>query len=245
MKKSRNTSLTTIEIALQKQCKPDRNAVVKAFEEVEKSRKDFTINAIKFGLCALTAKSIIGHGEFYNWLHDALKTENGLARPVAERTAKDYIGLAKILVEKLKNPMSLKDELGERVRDYCMLMNIDFAKFDIAYILEDAITTKSLLDMIAKDMSLTKLRQLLREGAERAYSDSLAIEGKNTLATIKPNLIPQQTNFFDELFDDVRATVSVKREDPRFLEMSKDELAELGNYLLKQGREILEIAKNK
>ncbi len=76
-----------------------------------------------------------------------------------------------------------------------------------------------------------------------AHASALELEDQQ--AKKKENLIPQQTNFFDELFDDVRATVSVKREDPRFLEMSKDELAELGNYLLKQGREILDIAKNK
>ena len=245
MKKSKNTSLTTIEIALQAQFKPDRNAVIKAFEEVEHNRRAFTLNAIRFGLCALAAKAIIGHGGFYAWLSDVLKTQEGFSNPIAERTAKDYIGLANILVEKLKNPNSLKDELGERVRDFCEITLITLDEFDIVSILSDREATESLLQTIIKDMSLTKLRQLLREGAEKAYSDTVDDKNMQKIPTLKPNTIPIQTNFFDDLFDEVRATVEVKREDPKFLEMSKDELAELGNYLLKQGREILEIAKNK
>ena len=52
--------------------------------------------------------------------------------------------------------------------------------------------------------------------------------------------------FFDELFDEVRATIEIKREnDPRFLQLSKEEMDDLGNYLIEQGKAILNLAKEK
>ena len=52
--------------------------------------------------------------------------------------------------------------------------------------------------------------------------------------------------FFDELFEEVRATVEIKREnDPRFLQLSKEEMGDLGNYLIEQGKAILNLAKEK
>ncbi len=107
MKKSqKNTEITPLETALQKQFKPDAGIVRKAFDLVEENRSAFAVNALKFGLCALAAKSIVGHGKFGKWLSEAL-SDGGNVRPMAERTAKDYIGLAKVFIGKLSIPNKL------------------------------------------------------------------------------------------------------------------------------------------
>lgn len=171
MKKSqKSTELTPVETALQKQFKPDADIVRKAFDLVEENRAAFAANALKFGLCALAAKSIVGHGNFGKWLSEAL-SDSGNARPMAERTAKDYIGLAKIFVEKF----SAADKLSGRFAEAVELFKGQFdSSFDIGIVLSNAKQTEFLINSTVRGMTLTQLRQLLREGAERAYADEQA-----------------------------------------------------------------------
>ena len=175
MKKSqKSTELTPVETALQKQFKPDADIVRKAFDLVEENRAAFAANALKFGLCALAAKSIVGHGNFGKWLSEAL-SDSGNARPMAERTAKDYIGLAKIFVEKF----SAADKLSGRFAEAVELFKGQFdSSFDIGIVLSNAKQTEFLINSTVRGMTLTQLRQLLREGAERAYSDEQAEQSK-------------------------------------------------------------------
>lgn len=175
MKKSqKSTELTPLETALQKQFKPDAGIVRKAFDLVEENRAAFAANALKFGLCALAAKSIVGHGKFGKWLSEAL-SDSGNARPMAERTAKDYIGLAKIFVEKF----SAADKLSGRLAETVELFKEQFdSSFDIGIVLSNAKQTEFLIDSTVRGMTLTQLRQLLREGAERAYSDEQTEQSK-------------------------------------------------------------------
>ena len=175
MKKSqKSTELTPLETALQKQFKADASIVRKAFDLVEENRAAFAANALKFGLCALAAKSIVGHGKFGKWLSEAL-SDSGNARPMAERTAKDYIGLAKIFVEKF----SAADKLSGRLAETVELFKEQFdSSFDIGIVLSNAKQTEFLIDSTVRGMTLTQLRQLLREGAERAYSDEQTEQSK-------------------------------------------------------------------
>ena len=175
MKKSqKSTELTPLETALQKQFKADASIVRKAFALVEENRAAFAANALKFGLCALAAKSIVGHGKFGKWLSEAL-SDSGNARPMAERTAKDYIGLAKIFVEKF----SAADKLSGRLAETVELFKEQFdSSFDIGIVLSNAKQTEFLIDSTVRGMTLTQLRQLLREGAERAYSDEQTEQSK-------------------------------------------------------------------
>jgi len=175
MKKSqKSTELTPLETALQKQFKADASIVRKAFALVEENRAAFAANALKFGLCALAAKSIVGHGKFGKWLSEAL-SDSGNARPMAERTAKDYIGLAKIFVEKF----SAADKLSGRLAETVELFKEQFdSSFDIGIVLSNAKQTEFLIDSTVRRMTLTQLRQLLREGAERAYSDEQTEQSK-------------------------------------------------------------------
>lgn len=248
MKKSqKSTEITPLEAALQRQFKPDAGIVRKAFDLVEENRSAFAANALKFGLCALAAKSIVGHGNFGKWLSEAL-SDSGNARPMAERTAKDYIGLAKIFVEKFSAADKLSGHLAEAVE----LFKEQFdSSFDIGIVLSNAKQTEFLINSTVRGMTLTQLRQLLREGAERAYLDEQAEQSKpqpkNNLRGLQGgDSSGGQMTFFDELFDEVRATIEIKREnDPRFLQLSKEEMGDLGNYLIEQGKAILNLAKEK
>ena len=180
MKKDSKTQLTTLETALQKQFKADAGIVRKAFDLVEENRAAFAVNALKFGLCALAAKSIVGHGKFGKWLAEAL-SESGNARPLAERTAKDYIGLAKVFVEKLSTPNKLPVVLSEGIDHICGRYAIARSDFKINEFLSDHERTTALLNATVRDMTLTQMRQLLREGSERAYADEQAEQSKTGL----------------------------------------------------------------
>lgn len=174
-KDSKQTQLTSLETALQTQFKPSANSVREAFKIVEDSRSAFATNAVRFGLCALAAKPIVGHGNFGKWLSDSL-SENGNPRPLAERTARDYIGLAKVFVQKLRHPNKLSDALAAGVGEFCEFCNIDRDEFDIEKILADKTQTEDLLRRTLSGMTLPQLRNLLREGAVQAEEDKKAEE---------------------------------------------------------------------
>ena len=251
MKKDSNkTQLTPFENALQRQFNPSANSVREAFKIVEDSRSAFATNAVRFGLCALAAKPLVGHGNFGKWLSDSL-SENGNPRPSAERTARDYIGLAKVFVQKLRHPNKLSDALAAGVGEFCEFCNIDRDKFDIEKILADKTQTEDLLRRTLSGMALPQLRNLLREGAVQAEEDKKAEDAaaktltKRDLKGLSGNGGGQQLDFFSELYNDFRATIEAPRSDRRFSEMPRAEMEQLGNYLIAQGREIVEIAKGK
>ena len=105
-------------------------------------------------------------------------SENGNARPLAERTARDYIGLAKIFVEKF----SATDKLSGRLAEAVELFKEQFdSSFDIGIVLSNAKQTEFLINSSVHGMTLTQMRQLLREGAERAYADEQAEQSKTGL----------------------------------------------------------------
>lgn len=249
-KDSKQTQLTPLENALQTQFKPSANSVREAFKIVEDSRSAFATNAVRFGLCALAAKPIVGHGNFGKWLSDSL-SENGNPRPSAERTARDYIGLAKVFIQKLRHPNKLSDALAAGVGEFCEFCNIDRDKFDIEKILADKNLTEDLLRRTLSGMTLPQLRNLLREGAVQAEEDKKAEDTaaktltKRDLKGLSGNGGGQQLDFFSELYNDFRATIEAPRSDRRFSEMPRAEMEQLGNYLIAQGREIVEIAKGK
>lgn len=251
MKTSQNkTDQSNLTAAIIRQFKPDSESVRKAYNLVENNRATFAVNALKFGLCALAAKSIVGHGKFGKWLAEAL-SESGNARPLAERTAKDYIGLAKVFVEKLSTPNKIPVVLSEGINHICGRYAIARSDFKINEFLADHERTTALLNATVRGMTLTQMRQLLREGAERAYADEQAEQSKpksksNLRGLQSGNAGGGQMTFFNELFEEVRATVEIKREnDPRFLQLSKEEMGDLGNYLIEQGKAILNLAKEK
>ena len=248
MKTSQNkTDESNLTAAIIRQFKPDRESVRKAYNLVENNRATFAVNALKFGLCALAARAVVGHGKFGAWLSAALAS-NGNPRPFAERTAKEYIGLARVYTDKLSAVDKLTGALESGVEDYCAIMSIPREQFSFAAVLASPADTDNLLNATVRDMTLTQMRQLLREGAERAYADEQSkTQPKNNLRGLQGgSACGGQMTFFNELFEEVRATVEIKREnDPRFLQLSKEEMGDLGNYLIEQGKAILNLAKEK
>ena len=251
MKTSQNkTDQSNLTAAIIRQFKPDRESVRKAYSLVENNRATFAVNALKFGLCALAARAVVGHGKFGAWLSAALAS-NGNPRPFAERTAKEYIGLARVYTDKLSTTDKLTGALESGVEDYCAIMSIPREQFSFEAVLASPADTDNLLNATVRGMTLTQMRQLLREGAERAYADEQADQQtpqpKSSLRGLQGgNAGGGQMTFFNELFEEVRATVEIKREnDPRFLQLSKEEMGDLGNYLIEQGKAILNLAKEK
>lgn len=159
MKTTKNINeLTPLETALQQQFKPDANSVRAAFQAVENDRAKFAINSVKFGLCALAAKAIVGHGKFEAWICAAL-CENGNVRPIAVSTAQDYIHTAAELVEKLRNPAKLTGTLADAVVAFCEADgNKKYEDFDIAAVLADAKKTDFLLRIVFSNMSIRAFR---------------------------------------------------------------------------------------
>ena len=174
MKTSQNkTDQSNLTAAIIRQFKPDRESVRKAYSLVENNRATFAVNALKFGLCALAARAVVGHGKFGAWLSAALAS-NGNPRPFAERTAKEYIGLARVYTDKLSTTDKLTGALESGVEDYCAIMSIPREQFSFEAVLASPADTDNLLNATVGDMTLTQMRQLLREGAERAYADEQA-----------------------------------------------------------------------
>lgn len=232
MKKSKNIPLTPLESALQTQFKLNElnvQAIVKqAYDSASSSQADSVIKMISFGLIATTARAFARHGDFGDWLANA-----GISSP---RNAYRYIKCAELFIRKLETAQFQTDFISRRLCEWANTTGI--ATDDLDSILKDARLTNSALKFITQDMPFSTFLNLLKTANANAIDSEIKDQKQ-------AKQIPQQLAFFDALFDELRATVEVKREDPKFLEMSKDELAELGNYLLKQGREILEIAKNK
>lgn len=174
MKTSQNkTDQSNLTAAIIRQFKPDSESVRKAYSLVENNRATFAVNALKFGLCALAARAVVGHGKFGAWLSAALAS-NGNPRPFAERTAKEYIGLARVYTDKLSTTDKLTGALESGVEDYCAIMSIPREQFSFEAVLASPADTDNLLNATVSGMTLTQMRQLLREGAERAYADEQA-----------------------------------------------------------------------
>lgn len=252
-KDSEKEQITKIETALQGQFKTDANSVRYALDSVEHSRRAFATDAVKFGLCAIAARAVVGHGNFGAWLSAALADKSGNPRPSAERTAYDYIGLAKVFVGKFRQPKTLTGPLAEAVVAFCETDGMEVGAFDIGKVLADAKATDFLLNIAFAGMSIRAMRNLLRDGAEQADEDKKAEDTaaktltKRDLKGLGGNgASGEQTNFFDTLFDDVRAVTEIKRQnDPAFLKLTRDELAEYGNFLVNEGKAVLQLAANK
>ncbi len=249
-KQKENTSLTAVETALQEQYKNLTQAeIAAAFADVETTREDWLFKAITFGMGALAMKPKIGHGKFKEWLREALKSATrGTFETESYRTAIRYMCLARKVLKQIEAP-SEKSAFGAKILKYANDNGIDEANLPV--ILQNGIRTQHLVKTLVNGYSLRSLTAALSEANSEALDEEEAekltpksgnLKGLNG----KKDLNDGQTDFFDDLFTDLRASLEVKREnDPRFLTLSKDELSKLGNYLLAQAKEILNLAKNK
>ena len=248
--KNSQQNLTPLETALQRQFKADENSfgklIKKAYLETAKMQGANIAAMLGFGLLAMSIRPRIGHGKFGTWLADALGGK------LSKSTAYSWIKAAEWLAAKIGNADRQTDIVAERICAFIKTARITNGAEEI---FADAKLTADFIAHIAADLPFKTFLNILKSAnaaaieaeAEEAKAEEAAAKklSRRDRAALENADGGRQLTFFDELFDEVRASVEVKREDPRFLEMDKDELAELGNYLLKQGREILEIAKQK
>ena len=236
--------ITPLETALQRQFKVAENGyeelIKEAYLETSKMQRKHIAAILGFGLLALSIRPRIGHGKFGAWLEDTLGGK------LSKSTAYSWIKAAEWLAAKIGNADRQTDIVAERI---CTFIKTARIKNGAEEIFADAKLTAEFISHVAADLPFKTFLNILKSAnaaaieaeEEEAKAEPSRGLSKREKAALESGGDDRQLTFFDE----VRASVEVKREDPRFLEMGKDELAELGNYLLRQGREILELARHK
>lgn len=249
MKKSQNnTQLTPLETALQKQFKPDAGRldilIREAYERTAKIQAANITAMVGFGLLALSIKPIIGYGKFGNWLKETLGGQMG------KSTAYKWIEAAKFLIAKVATAKKQTDIVAERICEFVSTAGI---KGGAEEIFSDAKLSSTFIASVSADLPFSTFLNILKTANANAI-ELEATEAKSQTALRKSDLRglnggvdeSGQANFFDELFEEVRATVEVKFDnDNRILTLSKDQLLELGNYLKDRAAKILSLAKEK
>ena len=121
-KNSKQTQLTTLETALQKQFKPDESRLetimCEAYERTAKIQSTNIAAMVGFGLLALSIKPIIGHGKFGGWLKETLGGQ------LSKSTAYSWIEAAKYLIAKVSSAEKQTDIISERICEFISLAGI-------------------------------------------------------------------------------------------------------------------------
>ncbi len=244
-KDSEKTQLTPVAHAVQSLCKtPAIGAADKYLKATVRGKGQWLANAVMFGTIAANAKQRAKNkGEFTEWLKAVCHSAN-----VSLRTGYNYIYLAAGVLHKIQT--SRADEpLGCAVAMYAEL-----AEKPVDEILGDEKQTFDMLSYVLASLSEPTLNDMLRQSNAQAIDAERELEDSSSKPLAKHDLKglggngggEQQTNFFDELFDDVRAVTEIKRQnDPEFLKLTREELAEYGNFLVNEGKAVLQLAANK
>ena len=121
-KDSKQTQLTTLETALQKQFKPDESRLeaimCEAYERTAKIQSANIAALVGFGLLALSIKPIVGHGKFGGWLKETLGGQ------LSKSTAYSWIEAAKYLIAKVSSAEKQTDIISERICEFISLAGI-------------------------------------------------------------------------------------------------------------------------
>ena len=244
-KDSDKTQLTPVAHAVQSLCKtPAIGAADKYLKATVRGKGQWLANAVMFGTIAANAKQRAKNkGEFTEWLKAVCHSAN-----VSLRTGYNYIYLAAGVLHKIQT--SRADEpLGGALTAYTEL-----SSKPVEEILGDEKQTFDMLGYVLATLPEPTLNDMLRQSNAQAIDSERETEETAAKTLTKRDLkglsgngaSGEQTNFFDELFDDVRAVTEIKRQnDPAFLKLTRDELAEYGNFLVNEGKAVLQLAANK
>lgn len=234
MKNPKETKLNSFETALQRQFKPDVNAIRKYFKTAVTKRGEWLANAVMFGVLAAKAKIELKNG-FSDWL-ESICAESGKSK----RTGYNYIHIAKNLLGRMQ-----KSKQGEPLFDAIEIYKQQANK-TTEELFKSETDTLNMLSFVFTAIGESTLNEILRESNANAYAEENTKKSLSKVQKSVQEIAPQgeQLTFFNELYKEVRAAVEVNRQDPRFLAMSKAELQELGDYLVLQGKEIQNLAKN-
>lgn len=239
------TQLVPVAHAVQSLCKtPATGSAAKYLKATVLGKGRWLANAVMFGTIAANAKQREkSKGEFSSWLNSICHSAT-----VSLRTGYNYIYLAAGVLHKIQT--SRADEpLGCAVVTYTEL-----AEKPVEEILGDEKQTFDMLSYVLATLPEPTLNDMLRQSNAQAIDAERELEDSSSKPLAKHDLKglggngggEQQTNFFDELFDDVRAVTEIKRQnDPEFLKLTRDELAEYGNFLVNEGKAVLQLAANK
>lgn len=242
-KDSKQTQLTPVAHAVQSLCKtPAIGAADKYLKATVRGKGQWLANAVMFGTIAANAKQRAKNkGEFTEWLKAVCHSAN-----VSLRTGYNYIYLAAGVLHKIQT--SRADEpLGGSLAQY-----VELSSKPVEEILGDEKQTFDMLGYVLSSLPEPTLNDMLRQSNAQAIDSEREAEDtaaktltKRDLKGLSGNGGRQQLDFFSELYNDFRATIEAPRSDRRFSEMPRAEMEQLGNYLIAQGREIVEIAKGK
>ena len=244
-KDSKQTQLTPVAHAVQSLCKtPAIGAADKYLKATVRGKGQWLANAVMFGTIAANAKQRAKNkGEFTEWLKAVCHSAN-----VSLRTGYNYIYLAAGVLHKIQT--SRADEpLGGSLAQY-----VELSSKPVEEILGDEKQTFDMLCYVLSSLPEPTLNDMLRQSNAQAIDSEREAEDNAAKTLTKRDLkglsgsgaSGEQTNFFDTLFDDVRAVTEIKRQnDPAFLKLTRDELAEYGNFLVNEGKAVLQLAANK
>lgn len=231
---TKNTELTAHNVLQKTFSGISQNELRGEFIEAENNRSVWIVSAVMFGLKCLAVKEQKQHGEFLKFLLEVLDEDK-----TRMRTARLYINLSAKILEQITSPRP-ETEIGAKTIEF-----IKTYKNKPFKTIEDF---RFFLVSIIGDYSLRSLNYALSEANNRTLKEEDEEKKKSKLP--KRENQPQgeenngQLNFFEDLYREVRSSIEVNRQDPRFLAMSKAELQELGDYLVLQGKEIQNLAKN-
>lgn len=231
---TKNTELTAHNVLQKTFSGISQNELKGEFIEAENNRSVWIVSAVMFGLKCLAVKEQKQHGEFLKFLLEVLDEDK-----TRLATARRYIHLSAKILEQITSPRP-ETEIGAKTIEF-----IKTYKNKPFKTIEDF---RFFLVSIIGDYSLRSLNYALSEANNRTLKEEDEEKKKSKLP--KRENQPQgeenngQLNFFEDLYREVRSSIEVNRQDPRFLAMSKAELQELGDYLVLQGKEIQNLAKN-
>lgn len=252
--KQKQQTLSNTEIALQEQFKAiSKEDFASAFCQVEKSRSDFLVKAIIFGLGALSIKSTIKHGKFKEWLCEALSKAKNETRFVFNeestiRTAQSYMYLAKQLVKQIEEP-NLASTIGQRLGEfYSKTCCFTIERADMYKLLYQPALTLKLVKFVANGFSLRSFLSALTEANTQALAEEEAEKEtpakKEAFQTPVPTKANGQLDFFeimmkhtDSLKDSIKAGVIDN--------LDKEQLATFASELEAQLKLVKEIIKNR
>lgn len=235
---TKNTELTVQNVLQKTFSGIAKNELRCEFIEAEKNRSVWIVSAVMFGLKCLAAKEQKQHGEFSKFLLEVLDEDKSRLA-----TARRYIHLSAKILEQIVSPRP-ETEIGAKTIEFLKTYkNKPFKTLeDFRFFLVSIIGDYSLRSLNYA-LSEANNRTLKEEDAEKSQKkqSERSFEESQESGSQEEN---GQLNFFEDLYREVRSSIEVNRQDPRFLAMSKAELQELGDYLVLQGREIQNLAKN-
>ena len=188
-KDTQNTSLTSVETALQSLSNGvSEENFAKMFYVAEEYRLKWAAAGTLFGIYALAMKPLIGHGKYLKWLGETLekyapKNEGKVAEvchfekknPV--RTARLYNSMARKFIAQVQNPHE-NSKIGKRIVEYCS--NNELQESDLPALLSSGESLVDFVEFVARGRSVESFLNELNEanGVALAEEEAEKLAGK-------------------------------------------------------------------